>query len=69
MAVQMDVFQKREPVYVDYPFEDVAFRWDSGKVYRKFYKGHEQQIRESNDLFRQAVLSGEQITKAEYDKR
>ena len=39
-----------------------------GKVYRKFKdETAETEIPESNDLFRQAVLGGDQITQKQYE--
>jgi hypothetical protein len=69
----LDVFQaaKREnrPVYIDYPFEDVAFRWQcDGTVYRKFYGEPETGIPMDSNLFCEAVSGGVEITAEEYSR-
>ncbi|MBD8708758.1 MULTISPECIES: hypothetical protein [unclassified Pseudomonas] len=62
----------KEDVYVDYPFEDVTYRWDhaSQQVFVRFYG--EQESREpvphENRLFNDALRYGEEMTKAEYDR-
>ena len=64
------IFKTGDPVYIDYPFEGVKFRYDDGKVYRKFNgKTAETEVPESNDLFRQAVLSGTQISQKDYERK
>jgi hypothetical protein len=38
--VDIKAFEEGD-VYIDYPFEDVKFRWVDGKVYRKFHNSPE----------------------------
>jgi hypothetical protein len=61
------IFATGKPVYIDFPLEDVRFRFDKGKAYRKFYgEMKETEVGQSNDLFRQAVLAGQQISEKDY---
>lgn len=55
-------------VYLDYPFENVKFRYENktGKVYRRFYKQAEEEVSYSSNLFRDAMSAGKQITCEEY---
>jgi hypothetical protein len=67
----LEVFQKaareNRSVYINYPFEDVAFRWQSdGTVYRKFYGQEEVRIPNDSKLFHEAISSGEEISAEEY---
>ena len=63
------IFATGKPVYIDFPIEDVRFRFDGGKVYRKFYgETEETEVDQSSDMFRQAVLAGTQISKEDYGK-
>ncbi len=71
--MQLEVFQRaareNRPVYINYPFEDVAFRWQSdGTVYRKFYGQEEVRIPSDSNLFHEAISGGEEITAEEYDR-
>ena len=34
--MKTSIFATGKPVFIDFPFEDVRFRFDAGKVYRKF---------------------------------
>ncbi len=65
--VMLDVFQKGD-VYIDFPYEDMKFRFEknTGKVFGRFYGQTEHEIDRSSTLFRDAVSSGELITKEEY---
>jgi hypothetical protein len=58
------------PIFVDYPFESVMFRWDEKRkvVYRKFYGETEspKPIPHDNGLFNDALLCGDEITAAQY---
>ena len=65
--MQLDVFQtaakENRPVYINFPFEDVAFRWQSdGSVYRKFYGQQESKIPSDSELFREAISGGVEIS-------
>lgn len=62
-------FTERD-IYVDYPFEDVMFRWDhlTKKIYRRFYGESEfaTPIPHENRLFNDALLSGDEISAEVY---
>ena len=63
-------FRTGDPVYIDFPFEDVMFRYEGGKAYRKFYgETQETEVPISNDLFRQAEFSGKQVSQADYESK
>ena len=69
--MRLEVFQRaareNRSVYINYPFENVAFRWQSeGEVYRKFYGKAEMRIPSDNHLFHEAMSGGEEITAEEY---
>ena len=71
--MQLEVFQRaakeNRPVYINYPFEDVAFRWQAdGAVFRKFYGQNEVRIPSESKLFHEAVSAGEEISADEYSK-
>ena len=57
-------------VYIDYPYEDVMFRWEHAtkKIYRKFYGKEESSdpVPEDNRLLNEAISAGEKITREEY---
>lgn len=57
-------------VFIDYPFEEVLFRWDhvARKVYRRFYGGGESPdpVPQDNRLFNDAILFGNKITREQY---
>jgi hypothetical protein len=57
-------------VYIDYPFEEVMFRWhrDSKSVFRKFYGKVEETgpVENSNRLYRDALLSGDEVSRDVY---
>ena len=60
---------RREDIYVDYPFEDVMFRWDHLErvVYRKFYGEVETgPIPHDNRLYNDALLYGDEISRDVY---
>ncbi|MGQ7273732.1 hypothetical protein [Marinobacter sp. V034] len=66
-----EIFRIRD-VFVDYPFEDVMFRWSHNKkiIFRKFYGEMEavEPISHKNRLYNDALLYGEEISKEEYFK-
>ncbi len=72
MSVEKGPRFAESDVYVDYPFESVRYRWDhlSEKVFVKFYgkSEHDETVPTNNRLFTDALLSGTEITKAEYDE-
>lgn len=57
-------------VYIDYPFEEVMYRWDhqQKKIYVRFYGKVEnpKPVPHDNRLFNDALLSGDQITREQY---
>lgn len=65
-------FEVRD-VYIDYPFEEVLFRWDhaSKKVYACFYGEVEgvAPVSHESRLFNEALLGGFEISKDEYMQR
>lgn len=59
-----------EDIYVDYPFENVMFRWSCSEknIYRKFYGENEfiDPVPHDNKLFNNALCFGDEITKEVY---
>lgn len=59
-------------VFVDYPFEEVRFRWDcrEGNIYRKFYGKQEDPnpVSHDNRLFNDALRFGDEIDRSEYER-
>lgn len=57
-------------VYVDYPFEEVMFRWDHAarRVFIKQYGEDEQNqsVTANDPLFNDALLIGDEITRQDY---
>lgn len=62
-------FTQRD-IFIDYPFEEVMFRWDHQceLVFRKFYGKQEtpESVPHSNRLFNDALLYGEEISEEQY---
>lgn len=59
----------RANVFVDYPFEEVMFRWDhaEGRAYCKFYSEREfGPIPHDNNLYNEALRFGDEITQDVY---
>ncbi|WP_345860169.1 hypothetical protein [Shewanella algae] len=71
MAIKTGEYLNTKDIYIDYPFEDVMFRRmkNDGAIYRKFYGEQESSevISDDNRLFNEALLSGDEITKEEYE--
>ncbi|HOI75538.1 MAG TPA: hypothetical protein PLO63_15440 [Syntrophales bacterium] len=65
--VLLDAFRQGD-VYLDYPFEDVKFRYEkqTGKVFRRFYGQAEEEVSHSSNLYHDAISAGKQITREEY---
>ena len=63
----MTAFQQGD-VYIDYPFEDVKFRYEhaTSRVFRRFNNRDEVEVGYTSDLFRDAMRSGRQIDRAQY---
>jgi hypothetical protein len=61
-----------QDVYVDYPFEEVMYRWDYKieRVYVKFYGQSErsESISHDNRLFNDALLFGDVISARKYKR-
>lgn len=72
MAIKTGEYLNTKDVYIDYPFEEVMFRRmkSNGKIYRKFYGEEEfsEPISFDNKLYSDALLSGDEITKEEYEQ-
>ena len=66
-AVPLQAFQQGD-VYIDYPFEDVMFRYEhqTHKVFRKFYGEAEVEVPHSSRLFGDATSGGRQVSEEEY---
>lgn len=61
----------REDIFIDYPMEEVMFRWDHvlKKIYVRFYGTQERDepVPHDNRLFNDALLGGDEITREEYE--
>ncbi len=56
-------------VYIDYPYEDVKFRFEkeTNRVYRRWYgESEEMEIPYHSDLYNQSHSGGWAITREEY---
>ncbi|MCF6258345.1 MAG: hypothetical protein L3K25_18965 [Gammaproteobacteria bacterium] len=71
MVIKTGEYLNTKDVYIDYPFEEVMFRRmkKNGVIYRKFYGEEEsfELIPHDNKLYSDALLSGNEITKEEYE--
>ena len=65
--VKLELFRQGD-VYIDYPFEDMKFRFDKAgnKVFVHFYGKREVEIEQSNAHFHEAIQAGSVITKEQY---
>jgi len=65
--VPLALFRKGD-VYMDYPFEDLKFRFDkaANKVFVRRYGKPEVEIKQSNEHFNEAIQAGNVITKEQY---
>jgi hypothetical protein len=65
--VPLALFRKGD-VYIDYPFEDMKFRFDkaTNKVFVRFYGKPEVEIDQSDVHFNEAIQAGKVITKEQY---
>ncbi len=61
----MSVFSSGR-VWIDCDWESVCFRYDHGRVFRKFYGGAEQEIDHANKLYNEAICRGDSITEQQY---
>lgn len=55
--VRLDAFMKAADVYIDYPYEDVKFRFEkaTGKVYQRWYGGTEMEVPPDSELFHEGI--------------
>ena len=55
-------------VYIDYPYEDVKFRFEkeTGKVYRRWYGESEMEIPYDSELYNESHSGGWAITREKY---
>jgi len=60
----------KQDVYIEYAYENVMFRWDHVKseIFVKFYNKpeHNEVVPHNNNLFNEALLYGEEITREQY---
>jgi hypothetical protein len=70
MGISKAALKPGRDIYIDYPFEEVMFRWDSAGlvVYRKFYGEPEgdEHIPSDNRLFHDALSFGDEISRDVY---
>lgn len=61
-----------QDLYIDYPYEEVTYRWDHLKrlVFVRFYGKAEsaEPVPQSNRLFNEALCAGDEITAQEYQQ-
>ncbi len=55
-------------VYIDYPYEEVKFRYEkaTNKVYRRWYGETEMEIPMTSELYNESHSGGWQITREDY---
>lgn len=72
MAIEKGERFANEDIFVDYPYEEVTYRWDhhSKQVFVRFYGNEEnsQPIPHDNRLFNEALCCGEEITRQDYNR-
>lgn len=63
---------RTEDIFVDYPYEEVTFRWDhiSMQIFRRFYGEAEdiQPVPSDNRLYNDALCFGDEISREDYHK-
>lgn len=70
MSISIEKQCKQRPLFIDFPIEETVFRIDEKNVpYMKMYTGDEFEINWKNEIFREAIQAGDEITKEEYDKK
>jgi hypothetical protein len=70
MGIPISAFEAGD-VYIDFPYEEVMFRYDSktGKVFRRFYgDAVEKEVDLASNLYADATIAGTQITQLEYQR-
>ncbi|MBV7556151.1 hypothetical protein KW841_27755 [Pseudomonas sp. PDM28] len=72
MAIQKGERFANEDFYVDYPYEEVTYRWDHHlkQIFVRFYGNEEssQPVPHDNRLYNEALRFGEEITRQDYDR-
>jgi len=72
MAIKTGDYLNEKDIYIDYPFEQVMFRRvkADGFIYKKFYgqKESSKPVKYNNNLYNDALLSGDEISKEDYTK-
>ena len=72
MAIEKGHIFRERDVFIDYPFEEVTYRWDHAeqKAYVRFYGAMEGEIPvlPDNRLFNDALLYGAEISRQEYEQ-
>ncbi len=72
MAINKGQLFANSDVYINYQFEEVMYRWDhiEQKVYVRFYGEAENPnpVSHDNRLFNGALLSGDQISREQYER-
>ncbi len=65
---RLDLALRTGDVYIDFPFEDVKFRYEktTRRVYRRFYGQPEEPVEPTSELYHDAIRSGVRITREEY---
>jgi hypothetical protein len=70
MGINKANLQPGRDIYIDYPFEEVMFRWDSTAlaIYRKFYgkSEGERPVPYDNKLLNDALNVGDEISRDVY---
>ncbi len=71
MPIKTGPYLDSKDVFIDYPYEEVMFRTEqlTGLIYRKFYGDSEfpEPIPDSNNLFNESLLYGDEITRELYE--
>ncbi|MGY2184839.1 hypothetical protein D3C87_884500 [compost metagenome] len=72
MAIEKGERFANEDIFIDYPYEEVTYRWDhpSKQVFVRFYGDEEsiQPVPHDNRLFNEALRFGEEITRQDYNR-
>jgi hypothetical protein len=68
MSDPLKAFRTAQDVYIDYPAEDVMFRYEyrTRNVFRRFYGEAEVQVDYASKLFHEAISGGQQIDNERY---
>jgi hypothetical protein len=70
MGISKADLQPGRDIHIDYPFEEVMFKWDSTAlaIYRKFYgePEGEKPVPHDNRLFHDALSFGDEVSRDVY---